>query len=402
MEEVKRFFGGKLWWLGGAAVLGIVLILSLALLGPTVNPAPRNLPVALVVEDEGNGLTGAGAVNFGETIGKQLEAIPGAAGSTPLRWTRLASRDEAVAALDRQEYYAALIIPADTTKRLLSVFTPAPQPAQAELLLNQGKSATGYAMTSQVLEKAAAAMNAQLRSQFLAELQKRGAALTTAQASALAAPLELKETVLHPILAGTANGNAPVVLTQLVWMAALASSVIQLQLSRKARSRSSGSYTLLGAQLGSGLIYGLVAVSSLLLLNTGLIGLEVPRLWPTALFLYGVFGVFYLLQAALLQVLGMKGAPLLVLLFFFGLPVLSLPYELLPRATQSLFYSWVPFRFSAEGLRDLFYFGQGLGWRSPARVLGWIGLCSLAVLLLSPLAGRRRLTRRGEGLATGE
>lgn len=46
-------------------------------------------------------------------------------------------------------------------------------------------------------------------------------------------------------------------------------------------------------------------------------------------------------------------------------------------------YSWLPMRFMVEGLRNLFYFGDGMTWSTPVSVLVWIGLVSMIVILAS-------------------
>jgi len=390
MKNVKGLFRQKILWIGFALVAAIILILSSALMGPTVSPTPKDLPVMLVMGDTGAKLPNGTELNYGKLIQQSLtEARPASATAPTLKWTTAASASAAAAALDRQDAYAALILPADLTQHLLSIATPQAASAEVELRINQGMNAAGANASVQVTEKTVAAINAQLRSQLSAELKKRGDSLNTAQAAALAAPLQLKETIVHPIAANTAGGNAPVALTQLVWMAALISSIIQLQASRKVRS-GERSFSLVLGQIGTGLLFGLLAVAAILLLNVRVIGLDIPDFWPVAGFLLLAFCAFFLVQAAVLQYMGLVGMPLLFILFFFGLPILSLPYEALPHMTRSLLYSWVPFRFSVEGLRDLFYFRQNLGWQEPARILSFIGAGGLFFLGLSPFVLKRR------------
>lgn len=389
MEDVKELFRQKMLWIGFVLVAVIVLILSTALMGPTVSPTPKELPVMLVMEDAGAKLPNGAELNYGKLIQQTLmEDRPVDAAVPTIKWKE-ANASEVSAALDRQDAYAALILPADLTQRLLSIATPQAASPEVELRINQGMNAVGANAAVQVAEKTVAAVNAQLRSQLSAQIKERGDSLNTAQAAALAAPLQLKETIVHPIAANTAGGNAPVALTQLVWMAALISSVVQLQASRKVRS-GERSYSLVLGQIGTGLLFGLLGVAAILLLNIHVIGLDIPDFWPVAGFLLLAFCAFFLIQAAVLQYVGLVGMPLLFILFFFGLPVLSLPYEALPHMTRSLLFSWVPFRFSVEGLRDLFYFRQNLGWQEPARILSFIGTGGLLFLGLSPLVFKRR------------
>lgn len=408
MNTFKQFYSQTMIWIGLAVTVLAVGILAFAFLGSTVNPTPKNMPVALVMEDAGATLPDGTVLNFGKTIGEKLTGSAAAGGSGAIaspgplmKWTVLPGAEEAAAALDRQDYYAALILPADLTRQLLTLQTSSPKPPQAELLLNQAKNPTGASMVSLALDKTLDAVNGQLRDQLLGELKKRGDTLNTAQASALASPLPVKLTAVNPVPANSANGNAPVTMTQLVWMGALAGCVLQFLTARKAVG-GRRSYGLLLGQISSGLLYGAVAVGSILLFAAGFLGLHIPEFWPVAGFLLLAYGSFFLLQSLVVEILGLKGMPILVLLFFFGLPVLSLPYEFLPRVTQEWFYSWVPFRFSVEGLRDLFYFRKGLNWAEPAGILSAIGLAAFLGLLVSPLGARNRVALENGRVSAGE
>lgn len=56
---------------------------------------------------------------------------------------------------------------------------------------------------------------------------------------------------------------------------------------------------------------------------------------------------------------------LLVLIFFFSMPVVGMPQELLPQVTADWLYSWTPFRYAAAGLRSIMYFeGKGALYHS--------------------------------------
>jgi ABC-type polysaccharide/polyol phosphate export permease len=52
-------------------------------------------------------------------------------------------------------------------------------------------------------------------------------------------------------------------------------------------------------------------------------------------------------------------------------------------------YSWLPMRSMIEGLRELFFFGEGLTWNTSVSVLFWIGLISMIVILGTALKRNR-------------
>lgn len=401
MSGMKRFMAQKTVWLGLVIMILIIALLGLAILGSTVNPVPRDLPVALVVADKGVDIPGRGSIRIGEQLREKLVAAQTPTGEpSPFKWTVLENEAEAVEGLDRQRYYAAIVLPDNLSASFGSLMSPAPQPAEVRVLVNQGKSAVAATMITQAVGNMMEGINTQLREQALAQIQQaQGGAVSVAQAKALAAPLAATFEAVHPIVRNTANGNAPVVLTQLAWMAALAACALLHVTGSKlgaAGGSNSGGWAVVCSTLVAGAIYAVVAAGAILFIPNVLFGLEIPDWSVTFLFLLLTVFSFFLLQTAVVSWIGLKGMPILVLLFFFGLPILSLPPEFLPTAAKEWLYAWIPFRFSVEGLRDLFYFRQGLNVAEPAAILGWIGVAGAALMILT-VSKRRRVARVAAG-----
>jgi len=121
------------------------------------------------------------------------------------------------------------------------------------------------------------------------------------------------------------------------------------------------------------------------------------RIWDASLAIgWDVIGLlaliglaFALLQAAVLRWLGLLGIPLLALLYLMAPAAAGLPSELLSPVYRDLIWSWLPFRFSAQGIRSLLYLGsQGPGVQEALWLFGAIGAGAL-VLLLAPKPHRR-------------
>ncbi|MFJ7736480.1 hypothetical protein ACIQ2D_09050 [Lysinibacillus sp. NPDC097287] len=83
--------------------------------------------------------------------------------------------------------------------------------------------------------------------------------------------------------------------------------------------------------------------------------------------------------------IGIKAMPLFVLILFFGAPLLAMPPEFMSSFYHDWIYSWLPMRFMVDGLRELFFFDNGLSWNHPTMVLVGIGLGSLVILCASAL-----------------
>jgi hypothetical protein len=92
-------------------------------------------------------------------------------------------------------------------------------------------------------------------------------------------------------------------------------------------------------------------------------------------------------QAAFLVAawIGMKGIGIFALLFFFGVPLLAMPPEFMSAFYRDWIYSWLPMRFSMEGLRELLYFGSTFRFEGPTLTLLIIIVVSVCVLLGSVL-----------------
>lgn len=338
--------------------------------------------------DAGEKLPNGQEMNFGKLIQEKITAAPAQADTvSPLKWTTMASEQEAIDAMNREQAYAAIIIPADFSHKLVSLLSPGPQASSLTVYVNQGMNNTAATMANGVLGQILNGINGQVREQLLAQVSQKGGTLTVDQTKAFASPIVVTSKNVNAVGTNSANGNAPVVLTQLAWFGAMVTTLLLFMAAGKATQTGSRlhRFGIQVSQLLSGVVITAAAAASILLVAGKWLGLSIPSYWEIGLFLTLVGFAFFLLQTAVVSWLGLKGVPLFVLVFFFGAPVLSLPPELLPSFSHDWLYSWLPLRFSAEGLRDLFYFGQNLNLSSPAWTLGVIGAVAIVVIFLSLL-----------------
>lgn len=381
-----HFFRLKHPYLTVVIVFVVVLVLGLAQLGSSVNPVPKNLPVVLVQQDAGAKTPDGQTADFGKLIAEKLTAanVPGG-GKSPLAWTTAASETEAMELLDHEEAYAALVIPADFSAKLSSLLSSEPHAAGMKLYINQGMNYSGSTMANQVLTAMLNGASGQLREQMLGVATQAGGMLTVAQTQALAMPIDIQTTNVNAVGTNSSNGNAPVVLTQLVWFGAMVATMMLFITANKATQNGSRRHRL-GIRLSQVLMGAVatgIAALSILLIAGQWFGLRIPDYSSIGLYLFFAGFMFFLLQTTVVSWLGFAGVPLFVLVFFFGAPILTLPSELLPSFSHDYLYSWLPLRFSAEGLRDLFYFEGHHNLGSPSLKLAIIGIAGLALTLLS-------------------
>jgi len=194
-------------------VAGLVaLATTFSYLGGFLDPDgnARNMPLALVNEDRG-ATVGGQPINFGDQVIDTV-AAPNPRLGDAVRWTVLPSRRAALAEIGRDEYLAALVVPADFSERVLAIgeaSSAAPVPATVEVLTNPA-SGTYAGTFSQTVATTAAGQVSDATSRRLSDfLTGSGATLTPAAARVLGQPVQTEVTAAHPIGERAGRGIGP-------------------------------------------------------------------------------------------------------------------------------------------------------------------------------------------------
>ena len=143
--------------------------------------------------------------------------------------------------------------------------------------------------------------------------------------------------------ASAAGRTAPLAASALLWIGGLAAGALFTAFAKRpgVGSRLLGAVT--ASVLGVGVVAGFLRLwDSSLPLNAQVLG-----------FLLLVAAAFALLQAGLLRLLGIRAMAILGPLYLMAPAVAGQVPELLNPAYRAALWSWTPFRFSSEGLRDL-------------------------------------------------
>lgn len=382
-----KFFNNKLAVLSPIIALLVVFIFSLTLF-PSVKVQPKNLPIAIANEDQGIVIPDQAKLNLGQTIVDNIQkASSSVTGEEPaVKWVQVSSLEEVQKGIDNQEYYAALVIPADFSVKQASLSSPVPVSPEVQILINQGMNAAASTVAGQILNGVVDNINITVRTQILQGFTSKGASLTVEQASSLATPIIKKVSNVHETGTSSANGNSPVSLFQPLWMASLAGSAIILLAVRKTKTASrQAAFNLKLIQIAMGAVVAVFTGFGLTWLAEHMVGLQIPQFMDTALFLSIACFSFFLMISAVMSVVGLKGIALFTLMLFFGAPLLALAPEMMPSFYRDWVHPWLPMRFMVDGLRRIFFFGEGLSWNSALSTLTWIGLGGIAVILASAL-----------------
>lgn len=381
-------FKNKLLLLTPIIALAIIFIFSLTLI-PSVQPEPKNLPIAIVNADEGVELPNQTKMNMGKQLVEMIKENSKATSDQKdptVKWVEVKNTEELQKGLDNQEYYAALVIPKDLSAKQASLQTAAPSAAEIKIYVNQGMNTMASTLAGQILNGIVDNMNNNVRTQLLQGLEQQGAIITAKQAEILAAPITSKVTNVNETGTNSANGNAPVSLFQPLWMASLASAAFIYVALRKMANTANRkrNFAVKLVQILIGAIATLVVGFGLTWIASDLVGLHIPDFTNTALFLSITSFSFFLMISAVLSLIGLRGMPLFILMLFFGAPLLAMAPEMMSPFYHDWVYSWLPMRFMIGGLRELLFFGKGLTWDSVSHLV-WIGAGGLIVMLATAL-----------------
>ncbi len=122
--QALRVLASPRVWLIIAGVAAVLALIYFAYLAAVASPEEnlKDLPIALVNEDEGAKLGGQ-EVNLGDRVVERVTGPDSPAADT-VEWARLGGRKEALEGIGNDEYYGAIVIPADYSERISGIVSP--------------------------------------------------------------------------------------------------------------------------------------------------------------------------------------------------------------------------------------------------------------------------------------
>ncbi|MFF0751886.1 ABC transporter permease [Streptomyces sp. NPDC004267] len=367
---------------------------TLSYLGPAAAPERHlhDLPVALVTEDRG-AHGPAGEVNFGDRVAGKLAQ---ATDHGRLSWQRVATRAEAERLLDDQKAYAALVVPADFTRRSLALLDgrgPAGPRPSLEIIGHTGTAGLAASMSGKVLQTAAAQVSRQVGGALTAQVSKPGKAPAGPSAGSSAGPsagpsggflallgdpVEVKESVRSTggASGGSTSGAVPLYFAIALLVSGLVPAslltmmldsrlgYVPLEVGPRRRQlpavRITRTTTFLAKSLPAA-VMGFAAGAVVALLCLWITDLDATHTVQFVLFGGTACASVTLVTLALFAALGAPGQVVaLLLLTLVGIPLsgAALPVEALPAALDTL-GGLLPARHIAAGARSLLFFRSG-------------------------------------------
>lgn len=381
-----------------------VLILGLIFMPaniPTVKMNPKDLPIGLVVSDEGE---------MGATLSQALLANAPEA----VKFTEYESVDALKTAMDHREAYGALVIPADFSSKLATLQTPTPEKATMQIYINEGANATVATIVQTALTTMVSAMNTNVSTQMLTAVQVKtdemketltpiltaqGENSPLAQVGAMISPIAPNKVqdFANPIQSDIVkvhevNGLAsvPASLLTVVWFASLIGAVM-LFLAGNKRIFATKADKLKFNTMQSILpfVYAIFGGYVITWYSTWILGFEYASFNKVALFVSLAIAAFIFMIFATLRWLKLPSIILYVLMMFFSMAAVQLAPEMVPDFYRDYIISWLPLRFFVEGLKDVLFF-TGNVFNEYGIVLVWILVVALVLVWIKNLVEKQK------------
>lgn len=358
------------------AVILIIALFSVNLFAQG-NPQVENLPVALIINDEGQ------HVEVVKDAIKQMSKV--ADGAEPVLAFTIEKEEDIENLFNDKEYYAALVIPEGYNEALQNAITNN-RAATLKVYINQGFNYTGANFAKTALNGLIMQLSGQYSTSFIEKMD--GQQIDAGKASVLVSPIVSEEQIFNPITASTANGSAPTLMAVPAWVGALIGGFILFLSSssilKRGRLTRKQTLRLMGEQVLFGVIIALFSGFTVATLGS-IAGINMPSYFLVGFFVSFAAFCFFLLVSAITAWIGKPAITLFMVVMLLGMGVLMTPQEMLPSFFVNFIRPWVPIRFASEGLREIFYFGSGFYTGGSFNTILGIGITGLAIYLLSIL-----------------
>nr|MBC9204087.1 DUF3533 domain-containing protein [Paenibacillus sp. PL91] len=219
-------------------------------MGSVLGSKPKELPVALVVLDQPAELATGETFAVGEKIQETLVSNP----ALPFVWHVVDSEGKARKGMDNRDFYGAVVLPVDLSTGLLSFTTSSPIHPIVKLITNEGMSTQASTDVTQALGQALKMINEELSQQLLGQIGQQKEHIPVETAKAFVAPMNVQEEAMHSPGVNNASGNAPALLTQIMWIGSLVTGIVLFLAGKKVVDAGSRRWTVSALQAIVGLV----------------------------------------------------------------------------------------------------------------------------------------------------
>lgn len=347
---------------------------------PLAKSAPKDLPVAIVNEDQGP---------MGAKIVDKVRTTKTKSKNQVLKWTEVSSDKKLKQAMDKQKYYGALVIPKDFSKNLKSLaMSHEALPADIKVVINQEKNNTLAPTVQNILTGIVNGMGSGIRGQMVAQLSKQNVMLPAAAVNRLATPVVASVVHEHEYkkLAATSS-----VFFQPIWLSSLVASLMLYYAGQQRKKWHSKRHVMTDKTLQ--IVGGAVIAVVIGFATTGyvywILDYHFNNLFTLGTFLSFASFAFIMLFSGFIAWLGFPAIVLFALLLFFSVPLMTLAPQFLPSFYQDWILPWLPMKFLYDGTRSLLYYGASL-WNPATSALVVVMVVGIVVFYLETFSSKRK------------
>lgn len=385
----------KLVWIIPVAVALILMILATAFY-PAYNPKPKDVPMAILTEDNGVDVQG-NSTNIGKNLADNLKKSDNEA----MNWEMVNSEKALDKGLKENKYIGAIVFEKDFSKNAMSnaqnkimsekqneikekvksgELSPEqikamqakmgngaqeiskPKQAHIETIVNQGSNAQVSNIAQQALSKITDNINNQISKQNVELLAQNKIDLPSDQFNNFVNPVKVESTTLNKVKDHQGNGNAAAAMFTPIWFSAMITAVLSF-LTFKNRDKLASQKDKLwfiSKLILSVTVAAFAGAFVYVYYTGGVLNFDFNQPFDTAIFIAIALLGFASLILGLMVWIGFGAIPIFILYLFFTMQAVMLPKAMVPEFYQDYIIPWSPFYHYIDTLKGLLYNGDDL------------------------------------------
>lgn len=385
----------KLVWIIPVAVVLILMILATAFY-PAYNPKPKDIPMAILNEDNGIEVQG-NTTNIGKNLADNLKKSD----SEAVNWKFVKNKEELEKGLKDNKYIGALVFEKDFSKNAISnaqskIMTekqneikdkvksgelspkqikamqekmgnssqevPEPKQAHIETIINQGSNAQVSNIAQQALSKITDQLNKQISKQNIELLAKNKIDLPSNQFDNFVNPVKVETTTLNKVKDHQGNGNAASAMFTPVWFSAMITAVLSFLTFKNRDKLASHKDKLwfISKIIISVTIAAFAGAFVYVYYTGGVLNFDFNQPFETAIFIAIAILGFASLILGVMVWIGFGAIPIFILYLFFTMQAVMQPKAMVPEFYQDYIIPWSPFYHYVNTLKELLYTNTNL------------------------------------------
>ncbi|MEB7672498.1 ABC transporter permease [Staphylococcus equorum] len=360
----------KLVWVIPVAVVLILMILATAFY-PAYNPKPKDIPMAILNEDNGIEVQG-NTTNIGKNLADNLKKSDNEA----VNWKSVKNKEELEKGLKDNKYIGAIVFEKDFSKNSIST-------AQSKIMTEKQNEIKEKVKSGELSPEQIKAMQKKMGSGSQEFPEPKQAHIETIiNQGSNAQVSNIAQQALSKVKDHQGNGNAASAMFTPVWFSAMITAVLSFLTFKNRDKLASHKDKLwfISKIILSVTIAAFAGAFAYVYYTGGVLNFDFNQPFDTAIFIAIAILGFASLILGVMVWIGFGAIPIFILYLFFTMQAVMLPKVMVPEFYQDYIIPWSPFYHYLNTLKDLLYNDSSLAMNSTIWMfIGFIifGLASL-------------------------